>query len=106
MELGAYEWFVSGVLLANVVLLVTVLIHAFGMERRLTDRIGAVEVTVGRLEEGQSTLKEGQRNLAQQVDGIGLRRIERLEDRLFEGRHTQPEGSRKPADPEPAYATT
>ena len=68
------------------------------MERDLGNRIGSVEVAVGRLEEGQSTLKEGQRNLAQQVEGIGLRRIERLEDRLFEGRHTQPEVSPKKAD--------
>ena len=72
------------VLLSLVGLVIGMYVRMGRMERRLTDKITANGADIRGLQVGQSDKQ---------------RQIERLEDRLFEGRHTQPEVSPKKTDP-------
>ena len=78
------EVVVSGGVLALVVLIIGVYVRMGRMERRLTDRIGSVEVAVGRLEVGQQM---GQRNLSDRMDRMEARLSGRAEPDRAEAAH-------------------
>ena len=82
---------VGGLLLLTLVgLVIGVYVRMGRMERRLTDKITANGADIRGLQVGPSDKQ---------------RRIERLEDRLFETRPAQPEATRNPAGAVPGYAT-